>query len=220
AEDGIRFLNVAGVQTCAFRSRIRPFVFEWGRKCDTVVPVGKNRRRLCARRSRDVAQFGSALDWGSRGRGFKSRRPDTEAAVQRGVHHSVGPFLCLRCRSSRVVHPLSFGPAFLMIVCSSRRTLCRAGGVPVRVQNTRLWSCHSSAAERRDRWVLTDRRSITEGTGAGMGGSSAPAGGGAIARSWTHGSSASSWATESRRTPLSPWGPSTPTVNRRAETAA
>ena len=25
---------------------------------------------------RAVAQFGSALDWGSRGRGFKSRRPD------------------------------------------------------------------------------------------------------------------------------------------------
>jgi hypothetical protein len=27
-------------------------------------------------RYRDVAQLGSALDWGSRGRGFKSRRPD------------------------------------------------------------------------------------------------------------------------------------------------
>ena len=27
---------------------------------------------------RDVAQFGSALDWGSRGRRFKSCRPDQE----------------------------------------------------------------------------------------------------------------------------------------------
>src|SRR6266508_4247062 len=26
---------------------------------------------------RDVAQLGSALDWGSRGRGFESRRPDS-----------------------------------------------------------------------------------------------------------------------------------------------
>src|SRR3954468_14815936 len=29
--------------------------------------------------SRDVAQSGSALQWGCRGRGFKSRRPDDEA---------------------------------------------------------------------------------------------------------------------------------------------
>ncbi len=28
--------------------------------------------------SRDVAQSGSALQWGCRGRGFKSRRPDWE----------------------------------------------------------------------------------------------------------------------------------------------
>ena len=163
-------VSPTGDETSAGAPRTRPFVFEWGRKCDTVVPVGKNRRRLCARRSRDVAQFGSALDWGSRGRGFKSRRPDTEVAGHEGVHQVVGPFLSLRCRSSRAVHPLSFSPAFLMIVRSSRRTLCRACGVPVRVQNTRLWSCHSSAAERRDRWVLTDHRSLTEGSGAGVGG--------------------------------------------------
>ena len=33
----------------------------------------------CRGRRRDVAQFGSALDWGSRGRGFKSRRPDSRS---------------------------------------------------------------------------------------------------------------------------------------------
>src|SRR6201992_459793 len=33
-------------------------------------------RRVCASVHRDVAQLGRALDWGSRGRGFKSRRPD------------------------------------------------------------------------------------------------------------------------------------------------
>jgi hypothetical protein len=33
---------------------------------------------------RDVAQFGSALDWGSRGRRFKSGRPDQKVQVRRG----------------------------------------------------------------------------------------------------------------------------------------
>ena len=32
---------------------------------------------------RDVAQFGSALDWGSRGRRFKSGRPDQRRPVVR-----------------------------------------------------------------------------------------------------------------------------------------
>jgi hypothetical protein len=35
-------------------------------------------------RRRDVAQLGSALDWGSRGRGFKSRRPDQNGQVRAG----------------------------------------------------------------------------------------------------------------------------------------
>jgi hypothetical protein len=38
---------------------------------------------LAGGRFRDVAQFGSALDWGSRGRGFKSRRPDQNLPVRR-----------------------------------------------------------------------------------------------------------------------------------------
>jgi hypothetical protein len=33
---------------------------------------------------RDVAQFGSALDWGSRGRRFKSGRPDQGLPAQKG----------------------------------------------------------------------------------------------------------------------------------------
>jgi hypothetical protein len=32
--------------------------------------------RWLSARLRAVAQLGSALDWGSRGRGFKSRQPD------------------------------------------------------------------------------------------------------------------------------------------------
>jgi hypothetical protein len=40
--------------------------------------------RLTGRRQRDVAQLGSALDWGSRGRGFESRRPDTDEALTSG----------------------------------------------------------------------------------------------------------------------------------------
>ena len=38
---------------------------------------------LGANAHRAVAQFGSALDWGSRGRGFKSRRPDEIATDPR-----------------------------------------------------------------------------------------------------------------------------------------
>ncbi len=32
---------------------------------------------------RAVAQLGSALDWGSRGRGFKSRQPDQQKPLHR-----------------------------------------------------------------------------------------------------------------------------------------
>src|SRR5579859_3183492 len=40
---------------------------------------------------RDVAQFGSALDWGSRGRRFKSGRPDQKVQVRRGSGFAPGP---------------------------------------------------------------------------------------------------------------------------------
>src|SRR4051812_23850741 len=40
--------------------------------------------------SRAVAQFGSALDWGSRGRGFKSRQPDSVSAGLRITSHRGG----------------------------------------------------------------------------------------------------------------------------------
>ena len=42
---------------------------------------------------RDVAQLGSALDWGSRGRRFKSCRPD---AGQKGCRHDRHPFFMSR----------------------------------------------------------------------------------------------------------------------------
>src|SRR5262249_22365317 len=44
---------------------------------------------------RDVAQFGSALDWGSRGRRFKSGRPDpkTQGREVRGVQTGPSPDL-------------------------------------------------------------------------------------------------------------------------------
>src|SRR6185437_10251077 len=45
---------------------------------------------------RDVAQFGSALDWGSRGRRFKSGRPDQKVQVRRGSGFSLGPLFDLR----------------------------------------------------------------------------------------------------------------------------
>src|SRR5690606_13004828 len=41
---------------------------------------------------RDVAQLGSALDWGSRGRRFKSCRPDSEGSSRTEVRG--GPFSC------------------------------------------------------------------------------------------------------------------------------
>ena len=45
--------------------------------------------RVAMRRRRAVAQFGSALDWGSRGRGFKSRQPDHR--LQPGRLTQTGP---------------------------------------------------------------------------------------------------------------------------------
>ena len=68
---------------------------------------------------RDVAQLGSALDWGSRGREFKSRRPDEQTAGQwpviatvqspflhPGTHHTRGqdPLAPFGCRSSAAGH--------------------------------------------------------------------------------------------------------------------
>ena len=46
---------------------------------------------------RTIAQFGSALDWGSRGRGFKSRWSDQESPSSRRFHsiETAGFSLCL-----------------------------------------------------------------------------------------------------------------------------
>ena len=46
---------------------------------------------------RDVAQLGSALDWGSRGRRFKSCRPDGVSAGQRPGDVVSGPLTRTRC---------------------------------------------------------------------------------------------------------------------------
>jgi hypothetical protein len=47
----------------------RFFTFPFAKTCDLgIFPV--------LRKTRAVAQLGSALEWGSRGRGFESRRPD------------------------------------------------------------------------------------------------------------------------------------------------
>jgi hypothetical protein len=55
------------------------------------------RYRLGVRKGgRDVAQFGSALDWGSRGRRFKSGRPDQKVQVRRGSGFKPGPLFDLR----------------------------------------------------------------------------------------------------------------------------
>ena len=55
------------------------------------------RYRLGVRKGgRDVAQFGSALDWGSRGRRFKSGRPDQKVQVRRGSGFRPGPLFDLR----------------------------------------------------------------------------------------------------------------------------
>jgi hypothetical protein len=40
-------------------------------------------RTMTAEAQRDVAQSGSALVWGTRGRGFKSRRPDHDESCAR-----------------------------------------------------------------------------------------------------------------------------------------
>ena len=65
------------------------------------------RRAVCAKVStlvalagrclhRDVAQLGRALDWGSRGRGFKSRRPDQNMQVRGVPDFGPGPLFDLR----------------------------------------------------------------------------------------------------------------------------
>src|SRR2546430_5463244 len=54
------------------RSTLFPYTTLFRSRCSK--GAGRNRTRVTG--SRAVAQFGSALDWGSRGRGFKSRQPD------------------------------------------------------------------------------------------------------------------------------------------------
>src|SRR5690242_14369655 len=64
-------------------------------RCSSAVVVFPARLRVSRSRrlaSRDVAQSGSAPEWGSGGRGFKSRRPDSGLpAYRRGPRSKVRP---------------------------------------------------------------------------------------------------------------------------------
>ena len=51
-----------------------------------------------SRAERAVAQLGSALEWGSRGRGFKSRRPDSRNV---GERYADVPCLCFAKQQNR-----------------------------------------------------------------------------------------------------------------------
>src|SRR5438552_6568138 len=54
------------------------------RTADTGIPTGEmsHRAHTLADANRGVAQLGSALALGARGRGFKSRHPDSRAGIQ------------------------------------------------------------------------------------------------------------------------------------------
>jgi hypothetical protein len=59
-----------------WRAEIRPTrEMLWG-KCFSCLKNPLSHRILALLCRRAVAQLGSALEWGSRGRGFESRRPD------------------------------------------------------------------------------------------------------------------------------------------------
>jgi hypothetical protein len=73
--------------------------------------VGKRPNSERHNKRRDVAQPGSALDWGSRGRGFESRHPDH--FVLRG-HTGVTPRRENRCRSTSGTPPLAASRVYLI----------------------------------------------------------------------------------------------------------
>ena len=89
--------------------------------------------------ARAVAQFGSALDWGSRGRGFKSRQPDHKVAGQS------------RCRMHRL---FPFPSMYASGYAASRRTLTRCGGS----RSARAVGCRSSGASGSCARAATTRR--------------------------------------------------------------
>ncbi len=80
----------AGSPTCRRRVRSRAL-----RRAGRMVELPARGRRI-----RDVAQLGSALDWGSRGRRFKSCRPDGKALMRRCSHQ--GFVVSARCLWPRV----------------------------------------------------------------------------------------------------------------------
>ena len=58
---------------------------------------------------RDVAQSGSALEWGSRGRRFKSFHPDQKAEPQ-GIYGNVDPFSVFSGRRAGCLFLQQVGP--------------------------------------------------------------------------------------------------------------
>jgi hypothetical protein len=76
----------------------RASLVSWGRirLLSSCAKVDTPARPLAGEWFRDVAQLGSALDWGSRGRGFESRRPDQNVQVRRGFGDHPRPLFDLR----------------------------------------------------------------------------------------------------------------------------
>ena len=76
----------------AYRITLAPVVVGGSTVCDTGIPSGappSGAHTLADARHRGVAQFGSALALGARGRGFKSRHPDRDMSQRiRPVHTS------------------------------------------------------------------------------------------------------------------------------------
>ena len=79
--------RVPGAHSRATRSTARATWREAAPRCAIVIGSVMD--------GRDVAQFGSALDWGSRGRRFKSCRPDGE--IGRCLFRRCRPICLLTC---------------------------------------------------------------------------------------------------------------------------
>ena len=77
---------------------------------------------------RDVAQSGSALEWGSRGRRFKSFHPDQKAETPRDLRKRRSLFCFQRVRSavagslpgSEPLRDRAFAPSWMRLTCLRR----------------------------------------------------------------------------------------------------
>ena len=111
------------------------------------------------RRHRAVAQFGSALDWGSSGRRFKSCQPDQVSSSSEAVSEKSGtasialksPWIAtrLRCRGQRAGRPAH--PLRVVRWCRrcGRRCARARGGRRADVTRDRVPQHHRGSAHRR-----------------------------------------------------------------------